>query len=75
MHVFSHRWKIDPKINIYTKTNMIYTNSVAEHVCNSVTTLWKSGKERKEKRMIKQPLYLIPQDVKVEDIRMCIERC
>jgi hypothetical protein len=25
--------------------------------------------------MIKQQLYLIPQDVKVEDIRMCIERC
>jgi hypothetical protein len=22
-HVFSHMWKIDPKINIYTKTSMI----------------------------------------------------
>jgi hypothetical protein len=31
-----------------------YTNSVIEHVCNSVTTLWNSGKERKEKRMIEQ---------------------
>jgi hypothetical protein len=23
IHVFSHTWKIDPKINIYTKTSMI----------------------------------------------------
>jgi hypothetical protein len=45
-------WKIDPKINIYTKTNMIYTNSIVEHVCNSGTTLWNSGKEGKEKRML-----------------------
>jgi hypothetical protein len=22
-HMFSHMWKIDPKINIYTKTSMI----------------------------------------------------
>jgi hypothetical protein len=24
----------------------------AKHVCNSATTLWNSGKERKEKRML-----------------------
>jgi hypothetical protein len=47
-HVFSPTWKIDPKINIPTKTGS-HTNSVVEHVCNSVTTLWNSGKERKEK--------------------------
>jgi hypothetical protein len=48
-------WKIDPSINIYTKTSMIiYTNSVVEHVCDSGTTLWNSGKVRKEKRMIEQ---------------------
>jgi hypothetical protein len=23
LHIFSHTWKIDPKINIYTKTSMI----------------------------------------------------
>jgi hypothetical protein len=23
MHVFSHTWKIEPKINIYTKISMI----------------------------------------------------
>jgi hypothetical protein len=46
-HVLSHTWKIDPKIKIYTKTNIIY-NSVVEHVCNSVTTLWNLGKLRKE---------------------------
>jgi hypothetical protein len=23
LHVFTHMWKIDPKINIYTKPNMI----------------------------------------------------
>jgi hypothetical protein len=30
-----------------------YTNLDVEYVCNSGTTLWNSGKERKEKRMIK----------------------
>jgi hypothetical protein len=34
--------------------------------------LWK---ERKEIRMIEQQQYHIPQDVKIEDIRMYIERC
>jgi hypothetical protein len=47
-------WKIDPKINIYTKTSMIYTNSDVEHVCNNGTTLWNSGKEGKEKKKIEQ---------------------
>jgi hypothetical protein len=36
------------------KQKWAYTNSVVEHVCNTVTTLWNLGKERKEKRMIKQ---------------------
>jgi hypothetical protein len=43
-------WKIDPKINIYTKIS--YTNSYVEHVCNSDTTLWHLGEEGKEKRML-----------------------
>jgi hypothetical protein len=38
------------KINIYIKQE--YTNSHVEHVCNSGTTLWNSGREGKEKRMI-----------------------
>jgi hypothetical protein len=52
-------WKIDPKINIYTKQARSYTNSDAEHVCNSRTTLWKSGKDGKEKRMIEHKQYHI----------------
>jgi hypothetical protein len=44
-------WKIDLKTNISTKTSVII-NSEIEHVCNSGTTIWNSGKERKEKRMI-----------------------
>jgi hypothetical protein len=45
-------WKIDPKINIYTKTSMTIYNSDVEHVCDSGTTLWNLGKGGKEKRMI-----------------------
>jgi hypothetical protein len=43
-------WMTDPKINIYTKTSIIYRNSDEEHDCSSGTTLWNSGKEGKEKR-------------------------
>jgi hypothetical protein len=39
MHVFSHIWKIDPKINISTKTSMIIYKLSVEHVYNSVTSL------------------------------------
>jgi hypothetical protein len=46
-HDFSHPWKTNPKINIYTKTN-----SDVEHACKSGTILWNSGKEGKEKSMI-----------------------
>jgi hypothetical protein len=34
------------KINIYTKPNMIIYKT---HGCNSGTTLWNSGKERKKR--------------------------
>jgi hypothetical protein len=44
-------WKIDPKINVYTKTSVI-TYADVEHVCNSGSSLWNSGEEGKEKRMI-----------------------
>jgi hypothetical protein len=36
------------------KETWSYTNSVVEHVCNSGTALWDSGKEKKEKRKIEQ---------------------
>jgi hypothetical protein len=50
MHVFPHMGKIDPKINIYTKTSMI----ICKLRCRTLSraTLWNSGKEEKEKRMI-----------------------
>jgi hypothetical protein len=40
--------KRDPKINIYRKPSMI----IYKHDYNSGATLWNSGKEGKEKRMI-----------------------
>jgi hypothetical protein len=59
-HVFSHMWKIDPKINKCKNKHDHITNSEVEHVCNSGTALWNSGKERKEKRMIEYQQYHIP---------------
>jgi hypothetical protein len=50
-HVFSHTWKMDPKINTYTKQAQSYTNPDVERVCNSGTALWNSGKEGREKRV------------------------
>jgi hypothetical protein len=51
--VFSHTWKIDPKINIHkNKYDLMQTQRWNLFVCNSGTTLWKSEKEGKEKRMI-----------------------
>jgi hypothetical protein len=52
-------WKIDAKINIYTKISMSYTNSDIEHVCKSGTTLWNSRKEGKEE-MLEHQLHHIP---------------
>jgi hypothetical protein len=46
-----------------------------EHVYNSGTTLWTSGKEEKEKRMIEHWQYHKTVSVNKEDIRMCIESC
>jgi hypothetical protein len=38
------------KKQTYTqKQILLHTNSYVEHVCNSGTTLWKSGKERRER--------------------------
>jgi hypothetical protein len=31
-----------------------HTNSVVEHVCNSISTLWNQGKERNAKGIIEQ---------------------
>jgi hypothetical protein len=51
-HIFSHTWNIDLKDkHINTKTSMIIYKLNVEHVCNSGTSLWDSGKEGKEKRM------------------------
>jgi hypothetical protein len=45
-------WKIDPKINIYTKTSMVIYKLTCRTRFNSGTALWNSGEEGKEKRMI-----------------------
>jgi hypothetical protein len=54
--MFSLLWKIQ-KINIHTQKKTTYPNSDVEHVCNSGTTVWNSGKEEKEKRMIEHQQY------------------
>jgi hypothetical protein len=51
-HIFSHTWKIDPKNKHTHEKNMIIYNSYVEHACNSGTTLWNSGKEGREKRLL-----------------------
>jgi hypothetical protein len=54
----SYTWKIDSKDkHIHNKQAQSYTNSCVEHVCNSRTTLWNSGNEGKEKRMIEHQQY------------------
>jgi hypothetical protein len=53
LRVFSHTWKIDPKINIY-KNKHDHIQTHVEHVCNSGTDLWNLGKDGKEKRMIER---------------------
>jgi hypothetical protein len=45
-------WKIHPKINIYSKPNMNIYKLRCRTCFNSGTTLWNSGKEEKEKKMI-----------------------
>jgi hypothetical protein len=57
------------KINIYTKQARSHINSYVEHVCNSGTALWNSGKEGKEKKKINIT------SVKVENTILCIESC
>jgi hypothetical protein len=44
-HDFSHTWKTEPKMNMYTKTSKI----IYKLGCR--TTLRNLGKEEKEKRM------------------------
>jgi hypothetical protein len=61
--------KTDPKININTETSMIIYKST---LGNSGTTLWNSGKEEKEKRMIEQQQY---HNIRCEGRRMCTESC
>jgi hypothetical protein len=73
LHVFSHTWKIHLKDKHAQKQTWSYKNSYVEHVCNSGSTLWNSGKEAKEKRVIENYHKII--SVKVEDIRICTESC
>jgi hypothetical protein len=40
-------WKINPKDNICTNSNMIIYTLHIEHVCDSGTTLWNLGIVRK----------------------------
>jgi hypothetical protein len=51
MHVFSHTWKIDPKINTYTKTSMV-TYKLYCRMFATVELLYGTCGKRKEKRMI-----------------------
>jgi hypothetical protein len=46
---FSHRWKIDPKNKHIHKNKYYHIQTHVEHVCNSGTTVWNSGR-RKRKR-------------------------
>jgi hypothetical protein len=50
MPVFSHMWKIDPKINIYTKTSMIIYKLRSRTCYNSGTTLRNWGKRERKKK-------------------------
>jgi hypothetical protein len=43
-------WKIDPKINLYKKQAGAYTNSDAEHVCSSGTTVGTQGKKERKRK-------------------------
>jgi hypothetical protein len=52
-----HMWKIDPKDKHIHKNKHEHIQTHVEHVCNSETTLWNSGKEGKEKRMIEHQQY------------------
>jgi hypothetical protein len=53
LHILSHTWKIAPKDkHRHTQKIWSHTNSYVKNVCNSVTVLWNSGKEGKEKKLI-----------------------
>jgi hypothetical protein len=41
MHVFSHTWKIDPKVNIYTKTN----KAICKLSCRTCLQQWNYSME------------------------------
>jgi hypothetical protein len=43
-HGFSHMWKIDPKINIYTKTSMI----IHKLICRSCLQYWNDSMALRE---------------------------
>jgi hypothetical protein len=44
--------KYSQEINYTQKPAWLFTNSDVKYVCNSETTLWESGREAKENRMI-----------------------
>jgi hypothetical protein len=44
-HVFSHTWKIDPKISIYTKTSMI----IDKFRCRTYLQQWNYSMELRER--------------------------
>jgi hypothetical protein len=51
-------WSIDPKDKHIHKNKYDHnTHLYIEHVCNSGTTIWHSGEEGKEKKMIKHQQY------------------
>jgi hypothetical protein len=54
-HVFSHMWKIDPKDKYIRKIKHDHIQRYnVEPVSNSGTTLWNSGKEKKEKGILER---------------------
>jgi hypothetical protein len=48
-HVFSHTWKLDPKINTYTKTSMIIYK-LSYNMFITVELLYRTWGKRERKR-------------------------
>jgi hypothetical protein len=50
IHIFSHVWKIDPKINVYTKTVMI----IYKLRCRTCLQQWSCSMELREREKAKE---------------------
>jgi hypothetical protein len=54
---------------------MIVHTFILEQVCDSGTTLWNSGKDGKEKRMVESTIWKCMTTVQVEDTMTGPESC